>query len=78
MATRDIVETPQRVTLTLLPGELHHYIVAELDAIGLISLSQTNHYFRSVIKPNKREMGEWLLAIGKDIRYFVDSSTCCS
>ncbi|CAH0034477.1 unnamed protein product [Clonostachys rhizophaga] len=63
MATRDILETPQRVTLTSLPGELHNYIVAELDAIGLISLSQTSHYFRSLIKPNKREMGEWLLAI---------------
>ncbi|CAG9946202.1 unnamed protein product [Clonostachys rosea f. rosea IK726] len=63
MATRDIVEAPQRVTLTSLPGELHHYIVPELDAIGLISLSQTSRYFRSLISPNKREMGEWLLAI---------------
>ncbi|CAG9994450.1 unnamed protein product [Clonostachys byssicola] len=63
MAAYDTVKTPQRLTLASLPGELHQHIVSDLDAIGLISLSQTSQYFRSLIKPNKREIGEWLLAI---------------
>ncbi|CAH0044898.1 unnamed protein product [Clonostachys solani] len=63
MATCDTVETPGWARFALLPGELKNNILTQLDAIGLVSLSQTNHYFHTLIKPRKRELGERLLAI---------------
>uniref|UniRef100_A0A8H7K4W0 F-box domain-containing protein n=1 Tax=Bionectria ochroleuca TaxID=29856 RepID=A0A8H7K4W0_BIOOC len=46
-----------------LPNEILHRIVADLDSISLISLSQTSIRFRQVIKPAKREFVERLLAL---------------
>ncbi|VUC33775.1 unnamed protein product [Clonostachys rosea] len=60
----DTLETPQqRVTLASLPGEVKNVIVGQLEVIGLVGLSQADRHFRSVIKPNKTEMGERLLAL---------------
>lgn len=49
--------------LNSLPLELQVEIITILDPIGLISLSQTNKYFRNLIDPKKREFVEKLLQL---------------
>lgn len=49
--------------LNSLPLELQVEIITILDPIGLISLSQTNKYFRNLIDPKKREFVERLLQL---------------
>src|ERR1051326_5609099 len=49
--------------LQMLPREIHEQIVTFLDPIGLISLSQTCGYFRTVIKPDRHHFVQRLLAL---------------
>ncbi|KAJ0422022.1 hypothetical protein BJY00DRAFT_280786 [Aspergillus carlsbadensis] len=51
------------VSLDTLPPELQCGIIRHLDPIALISTSQTNKYFRSLINPKKIHFAERLLAL---------------
>ncbi|CAH0045195.1 unnamed protein product [Clonostachys solani] len=48
---------------SLFPGEIHNNIVRLLGPVDLISLSQTDRYFRQLISPGKKELAERLLVI---------------
>ncbi|CAI6020750.1 unnamed protein product [Clonostachys chloroleuca] len=45
------------------PGEIHNHIAGMLGPVDLISLSQTNRYFRQLINPGKKELAERLFVI---------------
>lgn len=49
--------------LSLLPAEVQCDIVRYLDPVTLISISQTNTHFRSLVKPSERHFIERLLAL---------------
>ncbi|KAL5342039.1 hypothetical protein BJX70DRAFT_357627 [Aspergillus crustosus] len=54
---------PTTFPLESLPVELQCSIIRYLDPIALISLSQTNKYFRKVIRPQQPHFAERLLAL---------------
>ncbi|KAF4967723.1 hypothetical protein FSARC_4784 [Fusarium sarcochroum] len=51
------------MSLDLLPTELQCQVIRFLEPISLISVSQVNTHFRSLIKPKKRHFAERLLAL---------------
>ncbi|KAJ5542663.1 hypothetical protein N7535_005087 [Penicillium sp. DV-2018c] len=56
-------------SLDCLPVEILEPIFRLLDPIGLISISQTNSYFRRVVQPKREHFVEWLLALECTARY---------
>ncbi|VUC25571.1 unnamed protein product [Clonostachys rosea] len=62
-------EHPLPSVLQLLPVELQHKIIQQLDPVGLVSLSQSCRYFRRLINPGKKELVERLLQLECSERY---------
>ncbi|KAJ5542665.1 hypothetical protein N7535_005090 [Penicillium sp. DV-2018c] len=61
--------TPKSASLDCLPVEILEPIFRLLDPIGLISISQTNSYFRKVVQPKREHFLERLLALECTPRY---------
>ncbi|KAK7229686.1 hypothetical protein V2G26_001856 [Clonostachys chloroleuca] len=53
----------QSAVQKVFPGEIHNHIAGMLGPVDLISLSQTNRYFRQLINPGKKELAERLFVI---------------